>query len=120
MNMSLTKEITKEQLRNDLPIFSSGDTIKISYKIKEGNKFRIQAFEGIVIKLQGSMITKSVTIRKISNEAGVERNFPLHSPLIDKIEIIKYGHVRRARIYYIRNLVGRAAKIKEIIKIKSK
>ncbi|WP_425378752.1 50S ribosomal protein L19 [Spiroplasma endosymbiont of Polydrusus pterygomalis] len=118
MNMRLTDEITKDQLRSDLPEFSSGDTIKVHFKIQEGNKFRIQVFEGVVIKLQGSGITKSVTIRKISNGAGVERNFPLHSPLIDKIEIVKYGRVRRARIYYMRNRVGKNARIKEIIKTK--
>ncbi|GAA6238096.1 MAG: 50S ribosomal protein L19 [Spiroplasma phoeniceum] len=118
MKMNLTEEITKDQLRSDLPQFSSGDTIKVHYKIQEGNKFRIQAFEGVVIKLQGSGIAESVTIRKISNGAGVERKFPLHSPLIDKIEIVKYGRVRRARIYYMRNRTGKAARIKEIIKTK--
>ncbi|ALA97213.1 50S ribosomal protein L19 [Spiroplasma kunkelii CR2-3x] len=118
MKMNLTEEITKDQLRSDLPQFSSGDTIKVHYKIKEGNKFRIQAFEGVVIKLQGSGIVESVTICKISNGTGVERKFPLHSPLIDKIEIVKYGRVRRARIYYMRNRTGKAARIKEIIKTK--
>ncbi len=118
MKMNLTEEITKDQLRSDLPQFSSGDTIKVHYKIQEGNKFRIQAFEGVVIKLQGIGIAESVTIRKISNGAGIERKFPLHSPLIYKIEIIKYGKVRRARIYYMRNRIGKAARIKENIKKK--
>ncbi|AGM25856.1 50S ribosomal protein L19 [Spiroplasma syrphidicola EA-1] len=120
MNMRLVDEVTISQLRNDLPEFSSGDTIQVHYKIQEGNKFRIQLFEGVVIKLQGSGITKSVTIRKISNGTGVERNFPIHSPLIEKIQVVKYGKVRRARIYYMRDRQGKAARIKEIINPRKK
>ena len=116
MNMRLVEEVVENQLRNNHPEFSSGDTIKVHAKIQEGNKSRIQIFEGVVIKLQGSGISQSVTIRKVSNGAGVERNFPLHSPLIDKIEVVKYGKVRRARIYYMRDRHGRAARIKEVIK----
>lgn len=103
------------QLRNDLPDFTSGDTIRVDVKIKEGDKFRIQSFEGLVIKTQGSGISYSVVVRKMSNGVFVERTFPLHSPIIDKVDLIKRGRVRRARIYYIRKLTGKAARIKEIL-----
>lgn len=116
MKISLIEEITKVQFRNYLLRFSPGDILKIYYNLKEGNKFRIQIFEGVVIKLQGIGISKSITIRKISNGIGIEKKFPIHSPLIDKIEILKYGKVRRAKIYYIRNRTGKSARIKEIIK----
>ncbi|AHI53682.1 50S ribosomal protein L19 [Spiroplasma sabaudiense Ar-1343] len=111
----VTSEFINGQLRNDLPKFSSGDTIKINVKIKEGEKFRIQAFEGLVIKTQGSGVSFTVVVRKISNGVAVERTFPLHSPIIDSIQVIKRGRVRRARIYYIRKLSGKAARIKEIV-----
>jgi len=106
--------LTNNQLRQDLPDFRSGDTIRVDVKIKEGDKFRIQSYEGLVIKTQGKGITSSVTVRKMSNGVFVERTFPIHSPIIDKIEVIKRGRVRRSRIYYIRNLKGKAARIKEI------
>ncbi|AXK51058.1 50S ribosomal protein L19 [Spiroplasma alleghenense] len=114
----LTSDFMTAQLREDLPKFSSGDTIKVNVKIKEGEKFRIQAFEGLVIKTQGSGISFSVIVRKISNGVAVERTFPLHSPIIDSIEVLKRGRVRRARIYYIRKLSGKAARIKEIVTAK--
>ncbi|QHX35853.1 50S ribosomal protein L19 [Spiroplasma sp. TIUS-1] len=114
MNYSnVVKEISESQLRTDLPKFNSGDTIRVTVKIKEDKKFRIQAFEGVVIKTQGSGITESVTIRKNSNGVFVERTLPIHSPIIDTVEVIKRGKVRRARIYYIRNLSGKAARIQE-------
>ncbi len=114
MNYSnIVKEISESQLRTDLPKFNSGDTIRLTVKIKEDKKFRIQAFEGVVIKTQGSGITEVVTIRKNSNGVFVERTLPIHSPIIDTIEIIKRGKVRRAKIYYIRNLSGKAARIQE-------
>ncbi|XHK03825.1 50S ribosomal protein L19 [Spiroplasma endosymbiont of Anurida maritima] len=116
--MNLTNEVVKDQLKTDLPNFSSGDTIKVDAKIKDGAKFRIQSFEGVVIKRQGSGISQAVLVRKTSNGASVERIFPIHSPLIDKITLIKQGKVRRARIYYMRNRQGKAARIKEIIKQK--
>nr|WP_280123378.1 50S ribosomal protein L19 [[Acholeplasma] multilocale] len=112
-------DLVNNQLRSDLPDFTSGDTIRVDVKIKEGEKFRIQSFEGLVIKTQGSGITFSVVVRKMSNGVFVERTFPLHSPIIDKVTTIKRGRVRRSRIYYMRNLTGKAARIKEIIPAKS-
>ena len=97
----------------DIPQFQAGDTITVTYKNVEGNKERLQSFRGIVIQIKGSGKTKMFTIRKISNGVGVERIFPLYSPHIDKIEVNKYGVVRRARIYYLRNLTGKKARIKE-------
>lgn len=121
MSSHLTKTNTSrfavinQQLRHDLPHFSTGDTIRVDAKIKEGEKVRIQTFEGIVIKTQGQGITSSVTVRKISSGVFVERTFPLHSPIIDQIHLVKRGRVRRSRIYYLRNLKGKAARIKEIL-----
>ena len=97
----------------DIPQFQAGDTITVTYKIVEGNKERLQSFRGVVIQIKGSGKTKMFTIRKISNGVGVERIFPLYSPHIDKIEVNKYGVVRRARIYYLRDLTGKKARIKE-------
>ena len=97
----------------DVPSFKAGDTITVSYKIVEGNKERVQSFRGVVIQIKGSGKTKMFTIRKISNGVGVERIFPLYSPHIDKIEVNKIGVVRRARIYYLRDLTGKKARIKE-------
>ena len=97
----------------DVPQFQAGDTITVTYKIVEGNKERLQSFRGVVIQIKGSGKTKMFTIRKISNGVGVERIFPLYSPHIEKIEVNKYGVVRRARIYYLRNLTGKKARIKE-------
>ncbi|AGR40983.1 50S ribosomal protein L19 [Spiroplasma taiwanense] len=115
-----TKSLIDEQLNSNIPDFSSGDTIKVNVKIKEGEKYRIQAFEGVVIKTQGSGISYSVCVRKNSGGIFVERTFPIHSPIIDSIEVIKRGRVRRARIYYIRKLSGKAARIKEVINNKTK
>ncbi|UKS54188.1 50S ribosomal protein L19 [Mycoplasma feriruminatoris] len=111
-------DIVNNQLRDDLIDFRSGDTIRVDVKIKEGDKFRIQSFEGLVIKTQGSGITYSVVVRKMSNGVFVERTFPLHSPIIDSVTLVKRGKVRRSRIYYIRNLSGKAARIKEIMPTK--
>ena len=99
--------------KKDIPEFKSGDTITVSYKIIEGNKERVQSFRGVVIQIKGSGMTKMFTIRKISNGVGVERIFPLYSPHIDSIEVNKRGVVRRARIYYLRDLTGKKARIKE-------
>jgi len=99
--------------RPDIPAFKSGDTITVTYKIVEGSKERLQSFRGIVIQIKGRGMTKMFTIRKISDGIGVERIFPLYSPHIDKIEVNKYGVVRRARIYYLRELTGKKARIKE-------
>ncbi|MDD3567893.1 MAG: 50S ribosomal protein L19 [Bacteroidales bacterium] len=103
------------------PEFKSGDTITVHYKIKEGNKERIQSFRGVVIQRKGSGVTETFTVRKVSGGVGVERIFPYHSPFIDKVEINKTGKVRRARIFYLRNLTGKKARIKEkIVRIEKK
>ena len=102
-----------EQLRLDMPDFMAGDTIKVHAKIKEGEKERIQIFQGVVIKKTGGMTGARFTVRKISGGVGVERIFPLNSPAIDKIEVVTHGRVRRSKIYYLRNLRGKAARIKE-------
>ena len=114
MNLELVNEITKEQMKNDIPDLRPGQTVRVDVKIKEGDKSRIQAYEGIVIKVQGSGIGKSFTVRKISSGVGVERTFPVHSPIIDKITIVRKGKVRRARLFYLRNRSGKSAKIKEV------
>ena len=103
-------------MRNDIPEFKAGDTLKVFVKIKEGEKFRIQLFEGVCIARKGSGISESFTVRKISYQVGVERTFPIHSPIIDRIEVVKIGKVRRAKLHYLRGLSGKAARIKEIRK----
>ncbi len=111
--MDIVHEIGKEQLRTDLPEFRVGDTIKVHYKIKEGSKERIQLFQGIVIQKRGAQISKTFTVRKVSNGVGVERIFPLHSPNIQKIEVVRFGRVRRAKLFYLRKAKGKAARVKE-------
>ena len=110
---NLIAEITKDQLRTDHPDFRPGDTVKVHAKVVEGTRERIQIFEGVVIKRQNGGISETFTVRKISYGVGVERTFPLHSPRVDKIEVSRRGIVRRAKLYYIRNLRGKAARIKE-------
>ncbi len=111
---SLIKEVEKRYMRNDLPRFNPGDTIRVYFKLKEDeNKTRTQVFEGVVIRRRGSGTGATFTVRKISFGVGVERTFPYHSPLIEKIEIVKRGKVRRARLYYLRERYGKAARIKE-------
>mgnify|MGYP001945435268 CR=1 FL=1 len=111
---NIIEEVTKEQLRTDHPNFRPGDTVKVHVKVVEGNRERIQVFEGVVIKRQNGGISETFTVRKISYGVGVERTFPVHSPRIDKIEVSRRGKVRRAKLYYLRNLRGKAARIKEI------
>ena len=111
--MNLVDLIEKEQMRDDIPDFKSGDTIKVYVKIKESEKERIQVFEGVVIRKRRGNSRASFTVRKISYGIGVERIFPLYSPMIDKIEIISKGKVRRSRLYYLRKLKGKKARIKE-------
>ena len=111
--MDIVHEIGKEQLRTDLPEFRVGDTIKVHYRIKEGSKERIQVFQGIVIQRRGAQISKTFTVRKISNGVGVERIFPLHSPNIQKIDVVRFGRVRRAKLFYLRKAKGKAARVKE-------
>lgn len=114
MNLGLVDQITKEQMKSNVPDLRPGQTVRVDVKIKEGDKSRIQAYEGVVVKVQGSGIGKSFTVRKISSGVGVERTFPVHSPVIDNIVIIRKGKVRRARLYYLRDRSGKSAKIKEI------
>lgn len=114
MNLNVIDQITKKQLRNDIPEFKAGDTLKVYVKIKEGDKQRIQLFEGVCIARQGAGISETYTVRKISFSVGVERTFPVHSPLIDRIEVVKIGKVRRAKLNYLRGLSGKAARIKEL------
>ena len=116
MNLQLVEQITKKQLRSDIPEFKAGDTLKVYVKIKEGGKFRVQLFEGVCIARKGSGISETFTVRKISYQVGVERTFPVHSPIIDRIEVAKIGKVRRAKLHYLRGLSGKAARIKEIRK----
>ena len=112
--MDLMKVVENEyKLENEFPEFKSGDTITVHYKIREGNKERIQQFRGVVLQRKGSGISETFTVRKISGNVGVERIFPATSPFIDKIEVNKYGRVRRARIFYLRGLTGKKARIKE-------
>ena len=111
--MDIIQMITKDQLRTDLPDYGVGDTVKVHYKIKEGNKERIQIFQGVVIQKRGAGISKTFTVRKISDGVAVERVFPQHTPLIDKLEIVRYGQVRRAKLFYLRTAKGKAARIKE-------
>ncbi|GER65603.1 50S ribosomal protein L19 [Weizmannia acidilactici] len=111
---NIIDEITKDQLRTDLPDFRPGDTVRVHVKVIEGSRERIQVFEGVVIKRRGGGISETFTVRKVSYGVGVERTFPLHTPKIAKIEVVRRGKVRRAKLYYLRNLRGKAARIKEI------
>ena len=116
MNLQLVNDVTKSQLKKDIPFFKSGSTVRVHVKIKEGDKSRIQVFEGLVIARQGGGISENFTVRKISNQIGVERTFPIHSPIIDKIEVIRHGKVRRNKLFYLRGRSGKASRIKEIRK----
>ena len=111
---NIITEITKAQLRSDLPSFRPGDTVKVHVKVVEGTRERIQLFEGVVIKRRGGGISETFTVRKISYGVGVERTFPVHTPKIANLEVVRKGKVRRAKLYYLRNLRGKAARIKEI------
>ena len=111
----IIRELEKEQLRSDLPKLEIGDTVRVYVKVVEGNRERLQNFEGVVIKMQGGGIRKTFTVRRISYGVGVERTFPYHSPRIGRIEVVRHGGVRRAKLYYLRERTGKAAKIKERI-----
>ena len=110
--MNVIDKITKKQMNPNVPEFRVGDTVKVDVKIIEGNKERIQAYEGIVTARKGSGISETFTVRKISNGVGVERTFPCHSPLVASVEVVRKGKPRRAKLYYVRELTGKAAKIK--------
>jgi large subunit ribosomal protein L19 len=111
--MEVMSQIQREMMRMDLPDFKPGDTVKVHVKIKEGEKERVQVFQGVVISRRRGMANASFTVRKVSYGVGVERTFMLHSPAIDKIEVVTRGRVRRSKIYYLRNLRGKAARLKE-------
>ena len=111
--MNIIEALEKEQLKDSIPKFGPGDTVRVHAKIVEGNRERIQVFEGTVIARQGAGVRETFTVRRISYGIGVERLFPVHSPRIDKIEVVRRGAVRRAKLYYLRNRTGKAARIKE-------
>jgi large subunit ribosomal protein L19 len=111
--MEIIKQLEREQMRLDMPAFAAGDTVRVHVKIREGDKERIQVFQGVVISKKKGGINATFTVRKVSYGVGVERNFPIHSPIIDKVEIVTRGRVRRAKIYYLRKLRGKAARIRE-------
>ena len=112
----IIKNIEAAQLKAEVPQFSVGDTVKVYGKIKEGNRERIQVFEGIVIKKQGGSVRATFTVRKNSNGIGVEKTWPLHSPSVEKVEVIRHGKVRRAKLNYLRERSGKSAKVKELVK----
>jgi len=111
--MSLIQAVEEKHLRKDLPTFVPGDTVKVQVKVVEGDKERLQAFEGICIRRRGGGLSATFTVRKVTYGVGVERTFPVHSPIIDRIEVLRHGQIRRAKLYYLRKLKGKAARIKE-------
>ncbi|MGN0334855.1 MAG: 50S ribosomal protein L19 [Lachnospiraceae bacterium] len=112
----IIKSIEAAQVKAEIPVFHVGDTVKVYGKIKEGNRERIQVFEGVVLKRQNGGARETFTVRKSSNGVGVEKTWPLHSPNVEKIEVVRYGKVRRAKLNYLRDRVGKAAKVKELVK----
>ena len=115
---NIISELEKEQLRTDLPVLEVGDSVRVFVKVIEGNRERLQNFEGVIIKIQGGGVRKSFTVRRISYGVGVERTFPYNSPRIGRIELVRHGVVRRAKLFYLRDLSGKAAKIRERIEEK--
>ncbi len=111
--MNLIEQIEKGQLKTDLPDINSGDSVKVNVKVSEGNRERVQTFEGVIISINGVGTSKTITVRKLSFGVGVERIFPIHAPIIDSIEVIRKGKVRRSKLYYLRDRIGKSAKIKE-------
>ena len=116
MNLNLVNEITKDQLRTDIPEFRPGCTVRVDVKIKEGDKSRIQIFEGTVIAKKHGGIHETFTVRRVAHGCGIERVFPIHSPNVEKVELVRSGKVRRSKLYYLRDRVGKAAKVKERIR----
>lgn len=116
MNSDYIKNLEASQMKTEVADFAVGDTVKVHNKIKEGNRERIQIFEGTVIKRQGGSNRETFTVRKFSNGVGVEKTWPVYSPFVEKIEVVRHGKVRRAKIYYLRSRVGKAAKVKELVK----
>ncbi len=113
---NIIKNIEDAQMKAEVPQFKVGDTVKVSAKIKEGNRERTQVFEGTVLKKQGSGVRATFTVRKISNGVGVEKTWPLHSPIVEKVEVVRLGKVRRAKLNYLRSRTGKAAKVKELVR----
>ncbi len=113
--MNIIEQINLENVKTEVPKFNVGDTVKVSFKVIEGTRERIQAYEGIVIAKRGGGISETFTVRRISFGVGVERTFPLHSPKVTEVKVVKRGAVRRAKLYYLRGLTGKAAKVKEIL-----
>ena len=113
----IIRSIEAKQIRNDLPQFNVGDTVRVWVKVVEGNRERLQAFEGTVIAKRNGSIRETFTVRRVSYGIGVERTFPVHSPRVDRIEVIRHGKVRRAKLYYLRSLQGKAAKIQEVRRV---
>lgn len=113
---NIIKNIEAAQVKAEVPVFHVGDTVKVYGKIKEGNRERVQVFEGVVLKRQGGGARETFTVRKTSNGVGVEKTWPLHSPNVEKIEVVRYGKVRRAKLNYLRDRVGKAAKVKELVR----
>lgn len=111
--MDLVRSIEAEQLRQNLPDFRPGDTVRVHVKVVEGGRERIQVFEGVVLRRRGSGLNETFTVRKVSQSIGVERTFPIHSPMIDHLDVVRHGDVRRAKLYYLRELAGKAARIRE-------
>ena len=116
MNSDYIKNLEASQMKAEVADFAVGDTVKVHNKIKEGNRESIQIFEGTVIKRQGGSNRETFTVRKFSNGVGVEKTWPVHSPFVEKIEVVRHGKVRRAKIYYLRSRVGKASKVKELVK----
>lgn len=112
----IIQKIEQEQMKEKAPEFRTGDTVRVYGKIKEGNRERVQVFEGVVIKKQGGSNRATFTVRKTSNGVGVEKTWPLHSPNVEKVEVVRHGKVRRAKLYYLRDRVGKAAKVKELMR----
>ena len=117
---ALIKSVQEKYLRKDIPDFRPGDTVRVYQKVKEGDKERIQVFEGVVIRKRGGGTDATFTVRKVSYGIGIERTYPLHSPVIEKIEVVRFGKVRRARLYYLRERLGKDARIKEDLKRQKK
>ena len=111
--MQPTDLVDQQNLRDDIPDFNSGDTVKVHVRVVEGNRQRVQVFEGVVLRRQGSGVRETFTVRKLSFSVGVERTFPVHSPVLEKIEVVTQGDVRRAKLYYLRDRIGKRAKVKE-------
>jgi len=111
--VNVLDEIVADQLRTDLPELATGDTVRVAARVIEGGKERIQVFEGVIMRLRGGGITKSITVRKIASGVGVERTFKIHSPRIDKIDVVRHGQVRRAQLYFLRKRVGKSATLRE-------